>query len=296
MSTPHDAHLLDELLAQVDLRARIAFRGHACERWAIGGSHQGRLGFHAVLSGRCWLRLPDAASPVELTAGGLLIYRPDIQHLLADTGYAREALGPTRILPLSSKVAGPHVGLLCGHFEGGATNAPVVDALPAYLVWPNFDAFPEPLGQVMRALTACALDEMRCAKQILQRHVELLLLMILREPAVLKSESIGILRAQRDPLLRRVFHAIHARPGRHWTLASMARSAGVSRSAFAARFKQQADISAMQYLRRYRVAQGERRMREDGISVEQAARAMGYRSGRAFRRAARTALAETSRH
>ena len=69
MSTTHDAHLLDELLAQVDLRARIAFRGHACERWAIGGSHQGRLGFHAVLSGRCWLRLPDAASPVELTAG-----------------------------------------------------------------------------------------------------------------------------------------------------------------------------------------------------------------------------------
>lgn len=286
MSVAHEANLLDELLAQVNLRARITFRGLACERWAIGGSRQGRLGFHAVLSGRCWVRLPNAATPVELTAGGLLIYRPDIQTLLADTAYAEREMSPARVLPVSGTVAGPHVGLLCGYFDGGGASMPIVDALPDYLVWPNFEAYPEPLARLMRALTACALDETHCGQQILQRLCELVMLMILREPTVLKVEQIGILCAQRDPALCRVLDAIHERPGRRWTLKSLARSAGVSRSAFSARFTQVVGISAMLYVRRYRVALAERRMGEEKISVKQAARACGYRSAGAFRRAA----------
>jgi AraC family transcriptional regulator, activator of mtrCDE len=287
MDGDNEANLLDDLLAQVNLRARITFRGKVCGRWAIGGSRQGRLGFHAVLSGQCWLRVPDVTAPVEMTAGALLIYRPDTEHLLADTGLARHASSPARILPISSEFAGANVGLLCGYFEGGVANIPVVDALPAYLMWPNFSVYPEPLGRLVGALTSCALDEARCREHVLQRFFELMLLMILREPLVLKVDNIGVLRAQRDPILRRAFNAIHARPGRHWTLASLANSAGVSRSAFAVRFKHLAEISAMHYLRRYRIALAERRIREESISVEQAARAIGYRSARAFRRAAR---------
>jgi AraC-like DNA-binding protein len=287
MSAAHDAGLIDELLVQVNLRARIAFRGLVCERWAIGGSSQGRLGFHAVLSGNCWLRVPDVATPVELTAGGLLIYRPDTRHLLADTVFADRETSPTRILPISTTVVGPQVGLLCGYFESGETDIPVVDAVPAYLLWRNFAEFPEPLARLMLTLAACAPDESRGGEQILQRLCELLLLMILREPSVLRSEGIGILRAKRDPVLRRVFEAIQARPNRHWTLAALAHRAGLSRSAFAARFKEQAEMPAMQYLRRYRVARAERRMREEGLSVNEAARAIGYRSASAFRRAAR---------
>jgi len=287
MDGDNEADLLDDLLAQVDLRARITFRGKVCERWAIGGSRQGRLGFHAVLSGRCWLRVPDVTAPVEMTAGALLIYRPDTEHLLADTGLARRASSPARTLPISSEFAGANVGLLCGYFEGGVANIPILDALPAYLMWPDFSVYPEPLGRLIGALTSCALDEARCRAHVLQRFCELMLLMILREPSILKVDDIGVLRAQRDPVLRRAFNAIHARPGRHWTLASLASSAGVSRSAFAVRFKQLTEISAMHYLRRYRIALAERRIREESISVEQAARAIGYGSARAFRRAAR---------
>jgi AraC-like DNA-binding protein len=287
MRTAHDARLLDDLLTQVTLRARIAFRGIACERWGIGGSRQGRLGFHAVLSGRSWLRLPDVEHPIELVSGGLLIYRPDTRHLLADTVYAEREMRPARIAPVTDKTAGAHVGLLCGFFDGGGANIPIVEALPAYLVWPNFEAHPEPQARLMRTLAACALDETHCGQRILQRLCELLILMILREPSVLKVERIGILCAQRDPALSRALDAIHARPGRHWTLTSLARSAGISRSAFSARFTQVAGISAMHYLRRYRVALAELRMREEHISVEHAARAFGYRSASAFRRAAR---------
>jgi AraC-like DNA-binding protein len=196
---------------------------------------------------------------------------------------------PARIVALAERFDGARVGLLCGYFEGGPADTPVVDAVPAYLLWRRREDFPAPLAELMSALVACAHDETRGGGQVLERLCELLLHMILREPQVLRHDRLGFLRAQRDPVLRRVFDAIHARPGRPWTLTTLARSAGISRSALAARFKEQAGIPAMHYLRRYRVQLGERRMHEDGWSAKQVARALGYNSVSAFRRAARRA-------
>lgn len=287
MSFARDSNVLDELLAQANLRARIAFRGVVCDRWAIGGSRQGRLGFHAVLSGSCWLRLPEATSPVEIRAGGLLIYRPDGPHLLSDSPLRVREEVPGRILAVTDLPNAPSAGLLCGYFEGGATNIPLMQAVPSYLVWRDFDAFPEPIGRLMHALVAGALDEQRGRDHILARICEVLLLMVLREPQVLNCDRLGVVRAQRDPVLARVFNSIHARPARKWTLSMLARTAGISRSAFADRFKQMAEVSAMHYVRRYRLALAERRMREEGLTLAQAARATGYGSAGALRRAAR---------
>jgi AraC-like DNA-binding protein len=286
MSTT-DARPLDEILARMNLVARIAFRGLVCESWALGGGGQGRLGFHAVLSGTCWLRLPGLTRPVEVTAGGLLVYRPETKHLLADTSFAKIETPPARVMPISSPSAERQAGLLCGYFESGTADIPILDAMPPYLMWPNFAAFPEPLARLMHTLAACAQDESRGCTQVLQNLCELLLLMLLREPGVLRIENVGVLRAQCDPVLRRVLNAMHARPGRRWTLASLALQAGISRSALAARFKQMTNVSAMRYLRDYRVSLAERRMREQGFTADRAARAIGYRSVNAFRRAAR---------
>lgn len=287
MSSAQQVRFLDELLAQTNLRAQIAFRGLLCERWSIGDIQQGRLGFHAVLSGRSWVRLPDLSQPVEVAAGALLIYRPGTPHWLTDTALGESAPSPVRGDAASRTEAGRSIELLCGYFEGGGTHIPIVEALPPYLLWRRFEDLPAPLERLMRTLAVCALDEARGVESILQRLCELMIHMILREPGILQLERVGILRAQFDPLLRRAFSAIHARPGRQWTLAALARSAGISRSAFAARFKQQTQVSAMHYLRSFRVALAERRMREKGISIDQAARAVGYRSAGAFRRAAR---------
>lgn len=286
MSEAH-ALLLDQMLSRMRIRARIAFRGMLCERWALGGGGQGRLGFHAVLSGASWLTLPGPAQTVEVEAGGLLIYRPETKHLLADTAVAESEMPPSRIKPIPSANSQREVGLLCGYFEGGMAATPILDAIPPYLFWPNFAAYPEPLARLMHALTACASDETRGCSQVLENLCELLLLMILREPGVLQVESVGILQAQCDPLLRRVLEAMHARPGRRWTLTTLARKAGMSRSAFAARFKQVTRIPAMRYLREYRVSLAEQRMREEGVTADRAARSSGYRSAGALRRAAR---------
>ena len=55
--------------------------------------------------------------------------------------------------------------------------------------------------------------------------------------------------------------AIHAEPGRGWTLEALARVAGVSRTVFAQRFKALAGTTVMNYLTRWRMHTAAERLR-----------------------------------
>jgi AraC family transcriptional activator of mtrCDE len=276
--------MFDELLSALSFRAHIAFRGLACERWGIAGPTQGRLGFHLVLCGECLARLPDVSHLVALREGALIIYRPAGSHLLVDSADTVGVVVPARIAALTRNEPAAHVGLLCGYFEGAGTHSPLAEALPPYLLWPHFTALPASLGAMVRTLITCAHDTSRCGEQVLARLCEVLLLMILRDPCVVPRERIAPLRARCDPALRRALESIHAQPGKRWTLSALAHSAGLSRSAFAQRFTAVAGIPAMTYLRRHRLSLAEKHM-SDGLSPEQTARTLGYRSVAAFRRA-----------
>jgi AraC family transcriptional regulator, activator of mtrCDE len=279
-----DSDVLDDLLCALSIRARIVFRGTACERWGIGPITTGRLGFHFVLGGHCWARVPAGAAPVELSAGALLLHRPSMSQLLSDTRDATEFLTPLRLEPLSRATAGPHLALLCGFFEGAGMHSPLIEALPSWLLWKNLADLPTALVPLTQTLIASAYDTSRCGEQVLARLCEVLLLMMLKDPSVLPRDHIGTLRARCDPALRRVFDSIHATPARRWTLSELAHRAGLSRSTFAQRFSDAAGIPPMTYLRRYRLSIAEKRM-SDGQSIEQAARESGYRSLAAYRRA-----------
>jgi AraC-like DNA-binding protein len=275
---------LDDLLCALSIRARIVFRGTACVRWGIGPMPGGRLEFHFVLDGQCRARVPASDAPVALGAGAVLLHRPSMAQLLPDAREAAGALAPVRLEPLSAATEGAPLALLCGFFEGAGIHSPLIEALPPYLLWRNLAELPPPLAQLTQALIASACDTSRCGEQVLARLCEVLLLMILRDPAVLPREHIGTLRARCDPALRRVFDSIHSRPARPWTLAELAHRAGLSRSTFAQRFSEAAGIPPMTYLRRYRLSIAEKRM-SDGQSIEQAAREAGYCSLAAYRRA-----------
>lgn len=279
-----DSELLDDLLTTMSIRARIVFRGMACESWGIGGVAGGRLGFHFVLDGQCWARVPICAAPVKLGAGALLLHRPNVSQLLSDFQHAKVVAPPARIESLSYTPTGAHVALLCGFFDGAGMYSPLIEALPPYLLWTELAQLPASLSRITQALIGCAYDTSRGGEQVLARLCETLLLMILREPTVLPRERIGALRARCNPALRRAVDSIHAQPARRWTLSDLARRAGLSRSTFAERFTAAAGIPAMTYLRRYRLVIAEKRISE-GQTFEQAAREVGFDSIAAFRRA-----------
>ncbi|SDP55733.1 AraC family transcriptional regulator [Lentzea jiangxiensis] len=84
-------------------------------------------------------------------------------------------------------------------------------------------------------------------------------------PAALADEVVG-------PVLR----SMHADPGRAWTLALLAREAGVARTTLAGRFARLVGVPPLTYLTRWRMALAADLLAESGATVAAVARKVGY--------------------
>ena len=78
---------------------------------------------------------------------------------------------------------------------------------------------------------------------------------------------------------------MHGRPAEPWTLDSLAREVGLSRSVFAERFAEVMGVPAMHYLGNWRLQLAARLLESQGASIAQAAADVGYESEAAFNRA-----------
>ena len=99
----------------------------------------------------------------------------------------------------------------------------------------------------------------------------------------------GWVAGLRDPVLGRALSAFHAEPAQPWSLESLARVAGLSRSAFAARFTDLMGETPIGYVTSWRMDLAARLVREESLPLSRVAERVGYRSEAAFNRAFRRA-------
>jgi AraC-like DNA-binding protein len=95
----------------------------------------------------------------------------------------------------------------------------------------------------------------------------------------------GWLAALRDRQIGRALAAIHREPQKAWSVASLAREVGMSRSGFSARFSQLVGDSAMRYLTRWRMQLARAQLGEESVPLGVLAERLGYQSEAAFCRA-----------
>lgn len=169
-------------------------------------------------------------------------------------------------------------------FEGGVRH-PVVAALPPVVVVPlrSLDGI-EPTLALLFAET----ERVRCGQRVLaDRLFEVLLLQLLRwllDHPEHGGRTAGLIQGLAHPKLARALAALHERPGHAWTLESMAQTAGMSRSAFAAEFKQRLGVTPAEYLLQWRMSLAQS-MLVAGSSVKLASEKLGYASAASFSRA-----------
>jgi AraC-like DNA-binding protein len=95
-----------------------------------------------------------------------------------------------------------------------------------------------------------------------------------------------------DPFLDRVVDAIHQEPGRGWTVEMLASVGAMSRSVFAERFRSALGRSPALYVTEVRMGAA-KGMLDDGRSVSETSRTLGYASDEGFSRAFRRATGIT---
>jgi transcriptional regulator GlxA family with amidase domain len=92
----------------------------------------------------------------------------------------------------------------------------------------------------------------------------------------------GWLRGMEDPALGRALAAFHRDVAAPWTVASLARTAGQSRAAFARHFDEVLGEPPLAYARRWRLFHARRLLRTTQASLAEIAQRVGYRSAPAF--------------
>lgn len=141
--------------------------------------------------------------------------------------------------------------------------------------------------QRLAALAQLVGDEsraMRPAREvIMQRLLEVLLIETLRSTAGTEV-SPGLLRGLADERLTLAIRAMHESPTNRWTVADLARQAGLSRSAFFDRFQRLIGLAPMEYLLAWRMALAKTMLREQQAGVGEIAERVGYGSASAFTR------------
>ena len=168
-------------------------------------------------------------------------------------------------------------------FDGGASH-PLARALPPLVVLPLGAV--DGLQQSLDLLFA-ETDRLRCGHRVLaDRLFEVVLLQLLRwlldHPEQAQMPP-GLLTGLADPQLSRTLTALHEAPGEPWSLAQMAQQAGMSRSAFAARFKAVVGDTPADYLAHWRLTLAQAHLRA-GRSLKSIAHELGYANPSALSR------------
>lgn len=125
----------------------------------------------------------------------------------------------------------------------------------------------------------------RCgAEHLLKGYVQSLVVHLMRQAIETGAVTSGVLAGLADHRLARVLVDLHDSPEKPWRVEDMAERAGMSRSAFMARFAATLGEAPASYLRRFRMERAQAEL-DAGARVGAVARRYGYGSPDAFTRA-----------
>ena len=253
------------------------------------------LMFHVLTLGQCWLEV-EGSEPRLLQAGDFALVPHGEGHLLLSApGVPAAALFDLPREQISERYE------ILRHGQGGAATSMVCGAVrfdhPAarqlLRLLPKsicIEAWHSPQMEWIRStvsLMAAEAGELRPGGEtIITRLADILVIQAIRswleeDPAA----HTGWLGALQDKQIGRALLLIQRHPARAWTVASLAAEVSMSRSAFAARFKELVGESPLQYLTRWRMNLALNWLKDEDAVLGELADRLGYQSEAAFSRA-----------
>ncbi|WP_437480058.1 AraC family transcriptional regulator [Sorangium sp. So ce1014] len=247
---------------------------------------------HHVLEGEMWLELDGRE--IHVDRGDLLLLPHGAPHCLRHrpgAPVADEGRWPSPPAPGVQAVQhrlggdGPRTVVLCAAMSlAGAGRSLLLRALPSVVLLDGGAGEPVPgLGRLLDGIR----DEVRSrrpgAPVMAARFAELLLLQAIRAELERPAPPGSFRAALADERVARALDALYQAPERTWTVASLARQAGMSRSGFAHAFREQVGESPLRHLMRWRMELAKEKLRErPELALAELASSVGYQDQAAF--------------
>lgn len=218
-------------------------------RWAVEYTEFGGPAFAAMIEGSCRLTV-TGEEPVVVEVGDFVL-------LPATPRFGMSSLEPGPVQRIDARTAPPKHEVRHGRQDGppdmrqfggwftfGAPDADLLVSLLPRMI--HIRAVPR-LAQLVHFLGCEAMRDDIGRELILERLVEILLIEALRATPAQAAQP-GLLRGLADARIAAALRGLHGDITRAWTVPDLARTAGMSRSAFFERFTQMVGARPMQYL------------------------------------------------
>jgi AraC-like DNA-binding protein len=308
-SEPWKGDVLSDVLRAIRLSGAVFFKVDATPPW-VAEAPAGRvlaphimpgldhvIEYHVIVRGSCWGGLVGEA-PVRLEAGDILVFPRGDAHVMSSApgmrgtpDLAEHQAAAAAPLPLAvrlgaSGTADAETHVVCGFLGCDARPFnPLLASLPALIHLRQ-----EPEDGVVRQLVRLAVAESQAPRSggacVLSRLSELMFIEVVRRyVASLPAGQTGWFAGLRDPQVGRALAQLHQHVDRAWTLESLAKAVGASRSLLAERFAALMGVPPMQYLARWRMQVAAGLIASGDVGLAEIAERVGYGSEAALSRA-----------
>jgi AraC-like DNA-binding protein len=302
---------LSNLLRTVRLTGAAFFDIAAKDSWAVGSPAPAAIlpkilpgadhliAYHVVTAGRCFGRLRDGGEPVALEAGEVIVFTNADAHIMSSDPSLRADPPTADVLDIAFAGQMPfHINhadggagathLVCGYLACDSKPFnPLLDSLPKVIKSGDRHGGETGwLAQFIRFAVAETSEKRAGGETVLTKLSELMFIDVLRRYVeAMPARDTGWLAGLRDPSVGKALTLIHDKPADDWTIETLARQSGVSRTVLAERFVELVGIPPMQYLARWRMQIASEMLSSGNTNIARIAQEIGYESEASFSRA-----------
>jgi AraC-like DNA-binding protein len=303
------ADALSDLLKTVRLTGGAFFDVVAKEPWAAESlpwkailpkvlpSAEHLIAYHVVTEGRCFANI-IGEEPIAVEAGEVVVFTRGDPHVLSSSPGMRAERMPAGTLdaagsrlPFSITYGGDgpvSAKFVCGFLACDARPFnPLLDNLPPVIKTKDGESDDARwLGQFIRLAAMESAEKRAGGEGVLAKLSELMFIEVVRRYlADLPPEQAGWLAGLRDPFVGKALSLMHASPQRGWTIETLAKDVGLSRSVLAERFADLVGMPPMHYLAKWRMQIAAGLLSAGHANIASVAGEIGYASEAAFSRA-----------
>ncbi len=254
-----------------------------------------------VVRGGCYIEFSGAKTALALAPGDFVMSPRAMGYTLRDSLNSEvmrfdDVIDSLGIDPQSEHRIIEHGGcgaptkLIMGCFDLDISGTnPFLRSLPEFIYIKAEDLQAEPwLEMTLRFLAAECANSKLGASISVGRLTELVFVQAIRvfiaQDKVHTNRS-GWLKAVSDDQVGRALTLIHESPQAPWTVATLANSVNMSRSAFAIKFKTLTDVTPLDYVTTWRMHKAQALLAQGTKNLSEIADLIGYKSEAAFSKA-----------
>jgi AraC-like DNA-binding protein len=249
--------------------------------------------FGMVSRGNCWLSVDGIPDPIPLAGGDCFLLAPRSAFVLRDNPRTR----PKSFCEIAPKATnnvvqygggGAPTTIISGLLSFDAVSLkPITQLLPSLILVKADQARTLALHTTLQLLASEMAEQAPGSEVAANRLAEVLFIQTLRAHIASGSEDCkrGWLRGIFDHQIGVALRSIHENVNSSWTVKSLAVAAGMSRSAFALRFKEMLGQTPLDYVTEWRMQKAMPLLQNGDKKLVEIARSVGYESDAAFSKA-----------